>query len=81
MQTAIRLDALGGAIVSDGLHRLLLDGPVVAELVRMKLAALEGQAAQCGAVQARPLVVIPLAPEATALEGVQPFAGEVVDVG
>lgn len=74
MLTAIRLDVEGNGIVSDGLYRVILPRAVV-EALRAAPAA----GVACLEVDAHPLVVIPLAPEATALEGVQPFAGEVVD--
>lgn len=67
MLTAIRLDTQGNGVVSDGLHRVILPAVVVEAL---RAATAEGAA--CLEVDAHQLVVIPLAPEATATEGVEP---------
>lgn len=74
MLTAIRRDSQGNGVVSDGLHRVILPRVVIDALL-----AVTADGVVCLEVDAHPLVVIPLAPEATALEGVQPHAGEVVD--
>lgn len=79
MQVHLTLDAAGNAILSDGLHRVVIDRPIVEALGLM--TERHAGRPQRGAVEARPLVCYAVAAEATALEGVQPFAGEVADVG
>ena len=72
MNIALQMDVCGLAIVSDGLHRVALDGPIIDALVEMVLARREGARAQVRTVQARALRVIPLAAETTAAEGAAP---------
>lgn len=79
MQVHLTLDAAGNAILSDGLHRVVIDRPIVEALASM-IKDHTGRP-QRSSVEARPLVCYAVAAEATALEGVQPFAGEVADVG
>lgn len=79
MNIALQMDVTGLAIVSDGLHRVVIDRPIVEALGLM--TERHAGRPQRGAVEARPLACYAVAAEATALEGVQPFAGEVADVG
>lgn len=72
MNIALQMDVTGLAIVSDGLHRVALDGPIIDALVELERARREGARAQIGTVQARALRVIPLAAETTATEGAAP---------
>jgi hypothetical protein len=72
MKVAIQMDVAGLAIVSDGLHRVALDGPIIEALVELELARREGARAQLRTVEARPLLVIPLAAETSAAEGASP---------
>lgn len=68
MLTAIRRDIKGNGVVSDGLHRVILPAVVVEAL---RAAPADGAA--CLEVDAHAIVVIPLAPEETAVEGVRPY--------
>lgn len=79
MDVHLTLDAAGNAILSDGLHRVVIDRPIV-EALALMIEAHVGRP-QRGAVEARPLICYAVAAEVTALEGVQPFAGEVPHVG
>lgn len=79
MNIALQMDVTGLAIVSDGLHRVVIDRPIVEALALMTKAHVGRP--QRGAVEARPLVCYAVAAEVTAPEGAQPFAGEVPHVG
>lgn len=62
MDIALTLDRLGNVTVSDGLHRVVLDAPIVQALVELVATTTPGLVATSAA---RPLLVVPLAAEAT----------------
>ena len=73
MTYALRHKADGAIVVNDGLHLIEIPAPVAALLRTLP------DDGCVRTVNARALVVIPLAPEQTAVEAVHLFEGEVVD--
>ena len=72
MTAAITLDANGNAIISDGLHRIGLDAPIVAALADLLLERITqtGRSPFREVRSTRAILVVPLAAETTAHEAV-----------